>query len=113
MSSWQELNSPYDRAGKVLCAGCSACPVRDACSRRNGDAQVEQIAKWGGSALSFVGSLLLATTQSAGTSPFVFLLFLVANTAWVVAGLSMRDRALVTTSLLGVAFNLSATFIRL
>jgi hypothetical protein len=56
--------------------------------------------------------LLLATVKSAGTSPFVFLLLLVASCAWVIAGVAMRDRALVTSSLLGMAFNLSATLIR-
>lgn len=98
---------------KAVCAGCAACPVGDECPRRHRDADIERIAKWGGSALSFVGSLLLATTTAAGASPYVFLLFLVANTAWVVAGLLMRDRAVVATSALGVAFNLSAAYIRL
>ena len=97
----------------MICAGCSACAVRDECGRHKRDANVEQIAKWGGAALSFLGSLLLATAKGAGSSPYVFVLFLVANTAWAVAGLAMKDRAVVTTSVLGVAFNLSAAYIRL
>ena len=87
--------------------------MRGACARRDPGVNVERIAKWGGSALSFAGSLLLATTKAAGASPYVFLLLLVGNTAWVVAGLAMRDRAVMATSLAGVAFNLSATYIRL
>jgi hypothetical protein len=94
----------------VACAGCSNCAIRRDCQRGG---RLERIAKWGGSGLSFVGSLILATMKGAGTSPLVFLLLLVASTAWVIAGLAMRDRAVVTSSLFGMAFNLSATLIRL
>lgn len=55
----------------------------------------------------------MATTKAAGTSPFVFMLLLVASGLWLVAGVAMRDRALVVSSLVGMAFNLSATLIRL
>ncbi|MDD5250205.1 MAG: hypothetical protein PHY45_14565 [Rhodocyclaceae bacterium] len=93
------------------CTGCPSCTLRAECG--NSGRYVERVAKWGGSALSFLGSLLLATTKGAGSSPFVFLLLVVASGAWTVAGVVMRDRALVASSLLGVAFNLSATLIRL
>ncbi len=94
----------------VSCTACSTCTLREQC-RRTG--RLERVAKWGGIALSLTGSLLLATIKAAGTSPFVFLLLLVASGAWTVAGVAMRDRAVVASSLLGVAFNLSATLIRL
>ncbi|MGE5466706.1 MAG: hypothetical protein ACM3Y9_04705 [Ignavibacteria bacterium] len=93
----------------MACAGCSGCAARSEC-RRGG--RVERAAKWGGIGLSLTGSLLLATVKAAGTSPFVFLLLLVASTAWTVAGILMRDRAVVMSSALGMAFNLSATLIR-
>ena len=94
----------------MSCAACSTCDLRAQCKRSG---PLERIAKWGGIALSLTGSLLLATIKAAGTSPFVFLLLLVASSAWTVAGVVMRDRAVVASSLLGVAFNLSATLIRL
>lgn len=94
----------------MSCAGCSVCPAQKECKRGS---PLERAAKWGGSALSFAGSLLLATVKGAGASPFVFLLLLVASTAWAVAGIAMRDRAVVASSVLGMAFNLSATLIRL
>lgn len=95
----------------MSCAGCSSCAMHDDCARGTG--RLEWIAKWGGSALSLLGSLLLATTKSAGSSPLVFLLLLVASGAWAVAGYAMRDRALVASSVVAMAFNLSATVIRL
>jgi hypothetical protein len=94
----------------VSCAGCSSCALRAQCARGG---HLERIAKWGGIGLSMTGSLLLATIKAAGTSPFVFLLLLIASSAWTVAGVAMRDRAVVTSSLIGMAFNLSATLIRL
>lgn len=94
----------------MSCAGCSTCALRDQC-RRGG--YLEQAAKWGGLSLSLTGSLLLALFKGAGASPLVFGLLVVAGGAWTVAGIAMRDRALVTSSLIGVAFNLSATLIRL
>ena len=96
----------------MRCGGCSACARHFECG--GGVAStVERVAKWGGSSLSLFGSLLLATTRSAGTSPLAFLLLLIASTAWAVAGVAMRDRAVVASSLIGMAFNLSATLIRL
>jgi len=94
----------------MSCAGCSNCAQRGRCNRGG---CVERIAKWGGLALSLTGSLLLATSKAAGTSPFVFMLLVVASGAWTVAGIVMRDRALMTSSMIGMAFNLSATLIRL
>ncbi len=75
--------------------------------------RLERIAKWGGITLSLSGSLLLATVKAAGTSPLAFLLLLVAGSAWTVAGIAMRDRAVLISSLISMAFNLSATLIRL
>ncbi|HEX8988977.1 MAG TPA: hypothetical protein VF816_13545 [Rhodocyclaceae bacterium] len=94
----------------MSCAGCSNCALRQECRRSS---VLERVAKWGGLSLSLTGSLLLATVKAAGTSPFVFLLLLVASSAWTVAGVAMRDRAVIASSLLGMAFNLSATLIRL
>ncbi len=94
----------------MSCAGCANCIERERCKRSSA---IERTAKWGGLTLSLTGSLLLATVKAAGTSPLVFLLLLVASGAWTVAGVAMRDRALVTSSLIGMAFNLSATLIRL
>lgn len=94
----------------MSCAGCSTCGERASCARGG---SLERIAKWGGLALSLTGSLLLAMTKAAGASPFVFVLLVVASGAWAVAGVAMRDRALMTSSLIGMAFNLSATLIRL
>lgn len=99
------------RKNELNCVGCSSCARREQCNRRGG--HLERIAKWGGIALSTVGSLLLATIKAAGGSPFVFALLLVASSAWTVAGVAMRDRAVVASSLIGMAFNLSATLIRL
>lgn len=70
-------------------------------------------AKWGGTALSFGGSLMLATAKGAGTSPLAFTLLFVGNIAWALAGIATRDRALIASSVMGMAFNLSATLIRL
>ncbi|MBI4985774.1 MAG: hypothetical protein HZC24_10670 [Rhodocyclales bacterium] len=113
MLRWPRPTRPNAVPSNAFCTGCSACTARATCVRGDGETQVERIAKWGGSAVTFLGSLLLATTKTAGASPYVFLLLLVGNTAWTVAGLSMRDRAVVATSLLGAAFNLSAMCIRL
>ncbi len=77
----------------MSCAGCATCIERERCKRSS---TIERTAKWGGLTLSLTGSLLLA-----------------ASGAWTVAGIAMRDRALVTSSLIGMAFNLSATLIRL
>ena len=56
---------------------------------------------------------MLATAKGAGTSPFAFTLLFLGNIAWALAGIATRDRALIASSVLGMAFNLSATLIRL
>lgn len=94
----------------MSCAGCATCAQRANCVRGGG---LERVAKWGGLGLSLTGSLMLATMKAAGASPLVFALLVVASGAWAVAGIAMRDRALLTSSLIGMAFNLSATLIRL
>lgn len=97
-----------------VCHGCATCGVRNDCYRVSASgALTERLVKSGGAVLFFVGSLLFATTTWAGSTPFVFSLFLLGHLCWLVAGAVMKDRGTLLSNAMYLVFDVSAVWIRL
>jgi hypothetical protein len=69
--------------------------------------------KWFGTALFLFGSVIVSAFPAFTNAWWPFMAFLAGHCLWVVAGISMRDSAIITLNALYVPLDVFAIFIRL
>jgi len=69
--------------------------------------------KWFGTALFLFGSIVISAFPALGTAWWPFVAFLFGHCLWTIAGLYMRDNALIALNSMYIPLDIYAIFIRI
>ena len=75
-------------------------------------ARVREFMKWGGTVFFFIGSATISVFPSLSLLWWPFLLFAFGHCLWALAGVLMRDRAVITLNVMYLPFDIFAIFTR-